>query len=55
MVHAYRESNQCADALTSIGCTLDREVIYYDDYPLAIRNLLLADVLGITTSRLIPV
>jgi hypothetical protein len=26
MVHAYRESNQCADALASIGCTLDWEV-----------------------------
>jgi hypothetical protein len=28
---------------------------YYDDCPLAIRNLLLANVSEITTSRLIPV
>ncbi|GAU14017.1 hypothetical protein TSUD_168420 [Trifolium subterraneum] len=55
IVHAYRESNQCADALASIGCTLDKEIIYYNDCPLEIKELLLADVMGITTPRMIPV
>jgi hypothetical protein len=50
----YRESNQCADALASIGCTLDKEAIYYNVCPPEIRDLLLADELGITTPKLIP-
>jgi ribonuclease HI len=55
IVHAYRESNQCADALANVGCTLDREIIFYDDCPPHIRNLLRYDVMGITTPRLISV
>ncbi|PNY00696.1 ribonuclease H [Trifolium pratense] len=55
IVHAYRESNQCADALVNIGCTLDKEIIVYDDCPSEIKDLLLADVLGITTPRLLHV
>ncbi|PNX61822.1 ribonuclease H, partial [Trifolium pratense] len=31
ITHAYRESNRCADALTNIGCTLDKETIYFED------------------------
>jgi ribonuclease HI len=55
IVHAYRESNQCADALANVGCTLDREIIFYDDCPPHIKNLLLYDAMGITTPRLISV
>ncbi|KAK2394949.1 hypothetical protein QL285_056723 [Trifolium repens] len=51
--HAYRESNKCADALANIGCTLENETTYYENCPSQIRELLLADVLGITTPRLI--
>ncbi|GAU48439.1 hypothetical protein TSUD_100590 [Trifolium subterraneum] len=55
IVHAYSESNQCADTLANTGCTLDRETIYYDDCPPRVRELLLSDVMGITTPRLIRV
>jgi ribonuclease HI len=55
VVHAYRESNQCADALATIGCSLNKEIIFYNVCPIEIRNFLLADDLGITTPRLIPV
>ncbi|MCH80696.1 ribonuclease H protein [Trifolium medium] len=55
IVHAYIESNQCTDALASIGCTLDKEIIYYDDCPSEIKELFLADVMGIATPRMIPV
>ncbi|MCH86415.1 putative non-LTR retroelement reverse transcriptase [Trifolium medium] len=53
IVHAYRESNKCADALANIGCTLDREIIHYDSCPNQIRNLVLDDEMGITP-RIIP-
>ncbi|GAU30840.1 hypothetical protein TSUD_267600 [Trifolium subterraneum] len=53
IVHEYREANKCADALTNIGCNLEREVIYYEDCPEEIRNILVADEMGITTPRLI--
>ncbi|CAJ2662636.1 unnamed protein product [Trifolium pratense] len=51
--HAYRESNKCADAMANIGCHLDRETIFYDSCPIRIKELLLADELGITTPRII--
>jgi hypothetical protein len=54
-VHVYRESNWCADALATIGCTLNKEVIYYTACPIEIRDLLLVDELGITTPRIIHV
>ncbi|GAU36430.1 hypothetical protein TSUD_19650 [Trifolium subterraneum] len=49
IVHVYRESNKCVDALANIGCTLDCEVIHYDSFPNEIRNLVLDDERGITT------
>ncbi|MCI02556.1 ribonuclease H protein, partial [Trifolium medium] len=55
IVHAYRESNQCVDALATIGCSLDKEIVYYNDCPSEVKDLLLADVMGITTSILILV
>jgi ribonuclease HI len=55
IVHAYRESNNCADVLANIGCTLDREIIFYDFCPPQVRDSLVADELGITTPRLISV
>jgi hypothetical protein len=55
VVHAYRESNQCADVLATIGCSLNKEIIFYPVCPIEIRNFLLADDLEITTPRLIPV
>ena len=55
VLHVYRESNQCADALATIGCMLNKEVIYYTACPIEIRDLMLADELGITTPRIIHV
>jgi hypothetical protein len=43
----------CADALARIGCSLEHDMIIYDDCPAAIRDILLADELGMTTPRLI--
>ncbi|MCI09825.1 putative non-LTR retroelement reverse transcriptase, partial [Trifolium medium] len=54
IAHAYRESNKCADVLANIGCTLDREIIFYDSCPSQIKDLLLANEMGITTPRMIP-
>jgi ribonuclease HI len=53
IVHEYREANKCAGALANIGCNLEREVIYYEACPEEIRDILVADELGITTPRLI--
>jgi hypothetical protein len=52
-MHEYREANKCADALAMIGCSLKHNMIIYDNCPAAIRDILLADELGMTTSRLI--
>jgi hypothetical protein len=44
----------CADALANIGCSLDhKNVIFYDDCPINIKDILLADVMGISTARII--
>ncbi|CAJ2675557.1 unnamed protein product [Trifolium pratense] len=55
ITHAYRESNQCADALANIGCSIDKETIYYETCPSQIRELFLADIMGIKTPRVIYV
>jgi hypothetical protein len=41
------------DALARIGCSLEHNMIIYDDCPTAIRDILLAEELGMTTARLI--
>jgi ribonuclease HI len=51
--HVYREANRCADALTNIGCSLDHNVIFYDTCPDIISDIMLADLMGITTPRMI--
>jgi ribonuclease HI len=53
VVHSYREANTLADALANIGCSLDYNIIFYDNPPTQLRHLLEADALGITTPRLI--
>jgi ribonuclease HI len=52
--HSYREANQCADALANYGCNINVGSVFFDVCPSALSHLLLADVLGITTPRLIP-
>ncbi|GAU43826.1 hypothetical protein TSUD_399190 [Trifolium subterraneum] len=51
--HSYRKANTCADALANIGCSLDYNIIFYDNPPTQLRHLLEADALRITTPRLI--
>jgi ribonuclease HI len=53
--HSYREANKCADALANVGCSLGREILFYDVCPPFLSSLLLEDNLGITTPRLISV
>ncbi|GAU25355.1 hypothetical protein TSUD_216930 [Trifolium subterraneum] len=53
IMHEYREANTCADALARIGCSLEHDMIFYDDCPATIREVMLADELGMTTPRMI--
>jgi hypothetical protein len=52
--HSYCEANQCADALANYGCNMNVGSVFFYVYPSAFSHLLLVDVLGITTPRLIP-
>jgi phosphoribosylaminoimidazole (AIR) synthetase len=51
--HAYREANQVADALANNGCAINSGCVFFNDCPSAFRHLLLADVLGVATPRVI--
>jgi hypothetical protein len=53
IAHAYRETNKCADALTNIGCQLGREIVFYEECPPQLRELVQADAMGITIPRMI--
>jgi ribonuclease HI len=52
--HIYREANKCADGLANMGCTLDYNLRSFDSCPSQIVELLIADNMGITTPRLVP-
>jgi hypothetical protein len=49
--HAYRECNQCADALANVGCNMLTDVSFFDSCPHEISHLLTADSLGISIPR----
>ncbi|GAU11214.1 hypothetical protein TSUD_342040 [Trifolium subterraneum] len=53
--HSYREANACADALANMGCEHGLGLRMYDQCPPRLSSLLLADVMGITTPRIIAV
>jgi ribonuclease HI len=53
--HTYREANHCADALATLGCSLNLEITTFDSCPSHMREIYDADCMGITTSRLITV
>jgi hypothetical protein len=53
--HSYREANKYADALVNVGCSLGRDILFYDVCPPFLSSLLLEDNLGITTPKLISV
>lgn len=51
--HSYREVNSCADTLANIGCEHAPELRVYEQCPARLSSMLLADVMGITTPRVI--
>jgi ribonuclease HI len=53
--HTYREANNCADALANLGCSLDYDLVFFDDCPSSIREIFANDSRGISTPRLISV
>jgi ribonuclease HI len=55
ITHSYREANKCADALANVGCSLGRDIVFYDVCPPFLSHFLVEDNLGITTPRLVSV
>jgi hypothetical protein len=47
--HPYREANKCADALASMSCILDYNIVFFEFCRDSIRDLFFADVMGLTT------
>jgi ribonuclease HI len=53
--HTYREANKCADALANYGCMGSIDSQFFTCCPDFMKDLFVADNLGISTSRLISV
>lgn len=53
--HIYREANKCADLLANLGCDQHCSMVVYEQPPVAVLQALNADVLGVSTPRLISV
>ncbi|MCI33000.1 ethylene responsive transcription factor 1b, partial [Trifolium medium] len=53
--HFYREANACADTLANMSCDHGLGLRLYDNCPSRMSSLLLADIMGITTPRIIAV
>ncbi|PNY07175.1 ethylene responsive transcription factor 1b [Trifolium pratense] len=53
--HSYRETNMCADAMANLGCSLSNEIIFFEECPSHMRNLLAADCRNFSSPRLIVV
>jgi hypothetical protein len=51
--HSYREVNFCANVLANHGCLMEHESVFFTAYPSKFSHLLLADVMGIATPRLV--
>jgi ribonuclease HI len=51
--HSYREANFCADALANHGCLMEHGSVFFTACPSKFSHLLLADVMGIATPRLV--
>jgi ribonuclease HI len=51
--HSHREANKCADVMANIGCSLNYDVVFYDNCPSQLAEIYAADLMGITTPRLI--
>jgi ribonuclease HI len=53
--HSYREANACADALANMRCDHSSKLRVYDQCHASLSTLLQADVMRITTPRVISV
>jgi hypothetical protein len=53
--HSYREANKSADVLANIGCNLDSHMMFYASCPRECFDVMLADVMGIESPRIISV
>lgn len=53
--HVYKEANKCADVLANLGCDLAESMMIYEKPPVQVEQLLIVDVLGVSTPRLISV
>jgi hypothetical protein len=51
--NSYRETNICADAMTNLGCSLEYDIIFFEECPRHIKNLLMVDCMGLLSPRLI--
>jgi hypothetical protein len=51
--HSYREANQFADALANLGSSMDIGCVFFDVFPSEFSHLLSADIMEISTLRLI--
>ncbi|CAL5403049.1 unnamed protein product [Camellia sinensis] len=52
--HVYREENLCADALPKLGAAQPDDILVVNDPQAEIRELLVADMLGMGRERLSP-
>lgn len=52
--HVYKEANDVADFLVSVGCEQQVELLVYTQPPTELQQLLLSDVTGVSTPHLIP-
>jgi hypothetical protein len=53
--HSYHEANFCANVLASHGCLMDNTMGFYEYCPALFNHLLFADVMMISTPRLVHV
>jgi ribonuclease HI len=51
--HSYREANFCADALANHGCLMEHGSVFFTACSSKFSHLMLADVMGIVTPRLV--
>ncbi|PNX88909.1 ribonuclease H, partial [Trifolium pratense] len=51
--YSYRKANDCADALANLGCNHDPGLRVYEQCPPSVSSLMLADVMGIITPKII--
>lgn len=53
--HSYRETNQRADVLADLGCSLHTNICFYESCPAQFSHLVVVDALGVSVPRLISV